>query len=100
SGYTVVVVVVVVDLVIPLLLLIWLCRCCCCVFVVIVYREKKDLQKILDRKRQNNIIEAKSRDRDKAESEQNEINRKHISDSVTLIRRVSVCRPHVLSHSE
>uniref|UniRef100_A0A674E154 1-phosphatidylinositol 4,5-bisphosphate phosphodiesterase n=1 Tax=Salmo trutta TaxID=8032 RepID=A0A674E154_SALTR len=51
-------------------------------------REKKDLQKILDRKRQNSIIEAKSRDRDKAESEQNEINRKHISDSVTLIRRL------------
>uniref|UniRef100_A0A674CEU3 1-phosphatidylinositol 4,5-bisphosphate phosphodiesterase n=1 Tax=Salmo trutta TaxID=8032 RepID=A0A674CEU3_SALTR len=30
--------------------------------------EKKELQKILDRKRQNSIIEAKSRDRDKAES--------------------------------
>ncbi|KAK6291722.1 hypothetical protein J4Q44_G00375070 [Coregonus suidteri] len=51
-------------------------------------REKKELQKILDRKRQNSIIEAKSRDRDKAESEQNEINRKHISDSVALIRRL------------
>ncbi|XP_071020015.1 1-phosphatidylinositol 4,5-bisphosphate phosphodiesterase beta-3-like [Oncorhynchus clarkii lewisi] len=51
-------------------------------------REKKELQKILDRKRQNSITEAKSRDRDKAESEQNEINRKHISDSVTLIRRL------------
>uniref|UniRef100_A0A674CFZ0 1-phosphatidylinositol 4,5-bisphosphate phosphodiesterase n=1 Tax=Salmo trutta TaxID=8032 RepID=A0A674CFZ0_SALTR len=51
-------------------------------------REKKELQKILDRKRQNSIIEAKSRDRDKAESELNEINRKHISDSVTLIRRL------------
>ncbi|CAB1345589.1 unnamed protein product, partial [Coregonus sp. 'balchen'] len=50
--------------------------------------EKKELQKILDRKRQNSIIEAKSRDRDKAESEQNEINRKHISDSVALIRRL------------
>uniref|UniRef100_A0A674CH34 Phosphoinositide phospholipase C n=1 Tax=Salmo trutta TaxID=8032 RepID=A0A674CH34_SALTR len=35
---------------------------------VIIYREKKELQKILDRKRQNSIIEAKSRDRDKAES--------------------------------
>ncbi|XP_042185398.1 1-phosphatidylinositol 4,5-bisphosphate phosphodiesterase beta-1-like, partial [Oncorhynchus tshawytscha] len=33
-------------------------------------REKKELQKILDRKRQNSITEAKSRDRDKAESEQ------------------------------
>ncbi|KAM9390583.1 1-phosphatidylinositol 4,5-bisphosphate phosphodiesterase beta-1-like, partial [Salvelinus alpinus] len=43
-------------------------------------REKKELQKILDRKRQNSILEAKS--------EQNEINRKHISDSVTLIRRL------------
>uniref|UniRef100_A0A8C7TZZ1 1-phosphatidylinositol 4,5-bisphosphate phosphodiesterase n=1 Tax=Oncorhynchus mykiss TaxID=8022 RepID=A0A8C7TZZ1_ONCMY len=31
-------------------------------------REKKELQKILDRKRQHSIIEAKSRDRDKAES--------------------------------
>nr|XP_046184345.1 1-phosphatidylinositol 4,5-bisphosphate phosphodiesterase beta-3-like isoform X1 [Oncorhynchus gorbuscha] len=51
-------------------------------------REKKELQKILDRKRQHSIIEAKSRDRDKAESELNEINRKHISDSVTLIRRL------------
>uniref|UniRef100_A0A8C8LRL8 1-phosphatidylinositol 4,5-bisphosphate phosphodiesterase n=1 Tax=Oncorhynchus tshawytscha TaxID=74940 RepID=A0A8C8LRL8_ONCTS len=40
-----------------------------CLFVfVIVYREKKELQKILDRKRQHSIIEAKSRDRDKAES--------------------------------
>uniref|UniRef100_A0A8C8FLS6 Phosphoinositide phospholipase C n=1 Tax=Oncorhynchus tshawytscha TaxID=74940 RepID=A0A8C8FLS6_ONCTS len=39
-----------------------------CLFVfVIVYREKKELQKILDRKRQHSIIEAKSRDRDKAD---------------------------------
>lgn len=30
-------------------------------------REKKELQKILDRKRQNSISEAKSRDKDKAE---------------------------------
>lgn len=30
------------------------------------YREKKELQKILDRRRQNSIIEAKSRDKDKA----------------------------------
>ncbi|XP_047440980.1 1-phosphatidylinositol 4,5-bisphosphate phosphodiesterase beta-3 [Mugil cephalus] len=49
-------------------------------------KEKKELQKILDRKRQNNIIEAKTRDKDKAETELNEINRKHINDSVTLIR--------------
>uniref|UniRef100_A0A8D3B6A9 1-phosphatidylinositol 4,5-bisphosphate phosphodiesterase n=1 Tax=Scophthalmus maximus TaxID=52904 RepID=A0A8D3B6A9_SCOMX len=49
-------------------------------------KEKKELQKILDRKRQNSITEAKSRDKDKAEPELNEINRKHIQDSVTLIR--------------
>lgn len=30
-------------------------------------REKKELQKLLDRKRQNSISEAKSRDKDKAE---------------------------------
>uniref|UniRef100_A0A671Z1N8 Phosphoinositide phospholipase C n=1 Tax=Sparus aurata TaxID=8175 RepID=A0A671Z1N8_SPAAU len=48
--------------------------------------EKKELQKILDRKRQNSISEAKSRDKDKAEVELNEINRKHIQDSVALIR--------------
>ncbi|KAM4536564.1 1-phosphatidylinositol 4,5-bisphosphate phosphodiesterase beta-3 [Odontesthes bonariensis] len=51
-------------------------------------KEKKELQKILDRKRQNSISEAKNRDKDKAESELNEINRKHIQDSVTLIRRL------------
>ncbi|XP_041820555.1 1-phosphatidylinositol 4,5-bisphosphate phosphodiesterase beta-3 [Chelmon rostratus] len=49
-------------------------------------KEKKELQKILDRKRQNSISEAKSRDKDKAETELNEINRKHIQDSVALIR--------------
>nr|XP_046236301.1 1-phosphatidylinositol 4,5-bisphosphate phosphodiesterase beta-3 [Scatophagus argus] len=49
-------------------------------------KEKKELQKILDRKRQNSISEAKTRDKDKAEVELNEINRKHIQDSVTLIR--------------
>ncbi|XP_057711044.1 1-phosphatidylinositol 4,5-bisphosphate phosphodiesterase beta-3 [Corythoichthys intestinalis] len=51
-------------------------------------REKKDLQKILDRKRQNSISEAKSRDKEKAEIELNDINRKHIQDSVSLIRRL------------
>ncbi|XP_030635517.1 1-phosphatidylinositol 4,5-bisphosphate phosphodiesterase beta-3 [Chanos chanos] len=51
-------------------------------------KEKKELQKILDRKRQNSIIEAKKGDREKAESELNEINRKHISESVNLIRRL------------
>ncbi|XP_018546711.1 1-phosphatidylinositol 4,5-bisphosphate phosphodiesterase beta-3 isoform X2 [Lates calcarifer] len=49
-------------------------------------KEKKELQKILDRKRQNSISEAKSRDKEKAETELNEINRKHIQDSVALIR--------------
>lgn len=51
-------------------------------------KEKKELQKILDRKRQNSISEAKSHDKDKAEAELNDINRKHIQDSVTLIRRL------------
>ncbi|KAM9717092.1 1-phosphatidylinositol 4,5-bisphosphate phosphodiesterase beta-3 isoform 2-T2 [Menidia menidia] len=51
-------------------------------------KEKKELQKILDRKRQNSIFEAKTREKDKAESELNEINRKHIQDSVLLIRRL------------
>ncbi|KAM3591204.1 uncharacterized protein V6R79_024592 [Siganus canaliculatus] len=49
-------------------------------------KEKKELQKILDRKRQNSISEAKNRDKDKAEVELTEINRKHIQDSVSLIR--------------
>ncbi|XP_069573104.1 1-phosphatidylinositol 4,5-bisphosphate phosphodiesterase beta-3 [Brachyistius frenatus] len=49
-------------------------------------KEKKELQKILDRKRQNSISEAKTRDKEKAETELNEINRKHIQDSVALIR--------------
>ncbi|XP_031706702.1 1-phosphatidylinositol 4,5-bisphosphate phosphodiesterase beta-3 isoform X2 [Anarrhichthys ocellatus] len=52
-------------------------------------KEKKELQKILDRKRQYSICEAKIRDKDKAETELNEINRKHIQDSVALIRGVS-----------
>ncbi|XP_049613736.1 1-phosphatidylinositol 4,5-bisphosphate phosphodiesterase beta-3 isoform X2 [Syngnathus scovelli] len=51
-------------------------------------REKKDLQKMLDRKRQNSISEAKSHDKDKAEIELNDINRKHIQDSVNLIRKL------------
>ncbi|KAJ0055852.1 hypothetical protein NL108_013824, partial [Boleophthalmus pectinirostris] len=50
-------------------------------------KEKKELQKMLDRKRQNSISEARSRDKDKAEAELNEINKKHIHDSVSLIRR-------------
>uniref|UniRef100_A0A8C7N5L7 Phosphoinositide phospholipase C n=1 Tax=Oncorhynchus kisutch TaxID=8019 RepID=A0A8C7N5L7_ONCKI len=56
-----------------------------CLFVfVIVYREKKELQKILDRKRQHSIIEAKSRDRDKAES--------YVTLCVCVRVRVSVAR--------
>ncbi|XP_031441372.1 LOW QUALITY PROTEIN: 1-phosphatidylinositol 4,5-bisphosphate phosphodiesterase beta-3 [Clupea harengus] len=51
-------------------------------------KEKRELQKILDRKRQNSIIEAKKGDRERAESESNEINRKHIQESVHLIRRL------------
>uniref|UniRef100_A0AAR2J6R3 Phosphoinositide phospholipase C n=1 Tax=Pygocentrus nattereri TaxID=42514 RepID=A0AAR2J6R3_PYGNA len=52
-------------------------------------KEKKELQKILERKRQNSIIEARKGDKEKAESEQNEINKKHIQDSVNSLRRVS-----------
>ncbi|XP_034078825.1 1-phosphatidylinositol 4,5-bisphosphate phosphodiesterase beta-3 isoform X2 [Gymnodraco acuticeps] len=48
-------------------------------------KEKKELQRIMDRKRQNSISDAKTRDKDKAETELNEINRKHIQDSVSLI---------------
>ncbi|KAK5893669.1 hypothetical protein CgunFtcFv8_006520 [Champsocephalus gunnari] len=48
-------------------------------------KEKKELQRIMDRKRQNSISNAKTRDKDKAETELNEINRKHIQDSVSLI---------------
>ncbi|XP_066536592.1 1-phosphatidylinositol 4,5-bisphosphate phosphodiesterase beta-3 [Hoplias malabaricus] len=51
-------------------------------------KEKKDLQRILDRKRQNSIIEARKADKEKAELEQNEINKKHIQDSVNLLRRL------------
>ncbi|KAK1796838.1 hypothetical protein P4O66_000929 [Electrophorus voltai] len=51
-------------------------------------KEKKDLQKILDRKRQNSIMEAKKGDKEKAESELTEINRKHIQESVSLILRM------------
>ncbi|CAL1589988.1 unnamed protein product [Knipowitschia caucasica] len=51
-------------------------------------KEKKELQKMLDRRRQNSISEARSRDKDKAEAELSEINKKHIHDSVSLIRRL------------
>ncbi|KAG7255007.1 hypothetical protein CRUP_021925, partial [Coryphaenoides rupestris] len=59
-------------------------------------REKKELQKILDRKRLNSITEAKGRDKEKAETELNEINRKHIQDSVTLIRGLEKAQAHRL----
>ncbi|XP_074862164.1 1-phosphatidylinositol 4,5-bisphosphate phosphodiesterase beta-3 isoform X3 [Carettochelys insculpta] len=51
-------------------------------------REKKELQKILDRKRHNSITEAKSRERQKKDVELTEINRRHINESVNSIRRL------------
>ncbi|XP_067257952.1 1-phosphatidylinositol 4,5-bisphosphate phosphodiesterase beta-3 isoform X2 [Chanodichthys erythropterus] len=53
-------------------------------------KEKKELQKILDRKRLNSIIEAKKAEKEKAETELNEINKKHIAESVSLIRQLEV----------
>lgn len=55
-------------------------------------KEKKELQKILDRKRINSITEAKSRDKDKAEAELNDINKKHIQDSVNSIRGLELAQ--------
>ncbi|XP_037532121.1 1-phosphatidylinositol 4,5-bisphosphate phosphodiesterase beta-3 [Nematolebias whitei] len=51
-------------------------------------REKKELQKILDRKRQNSISEAKIKDKEKPEKDLEEINRKHINDSVASLRKL------------
>ncbi|XP_006861047.1 PREDICTED: 1-phosphatidylinositol 4,5-bisphosphate phosphodiesterase beta-3 isoform X2 [Chrysochloris asiatica] len=51
-------------------------------------REKKELQKILDRKRHNSISEAKTREKSKKEVEFTEINRRHITESVNSIRRL------------
>nr|AAA03065.1 phospholipase C beta type [Xenopus laevis]CAA75861.1 phospholipase C beta type [Xenopus laevis] len=51
-------------------------------------KEKKELQKILDRKRHNSITEAKSRERQKKDVELTEINRRHINESVSSIRRL------------
>ncbi|KAM4617313.1 1-phosphatidylinositol 4,5-bisphosphate phosphodiesterase beta-3 isoform 2-T3 [Discoglossus pictus] len=51
-------------------------------------KEKKELQKILDRKRHNSITEAKSRDRQKKDGDLTEINRRHINESVNFIRRL------------
>ncbi|KAM9301877.1 1-phosphatidylinositol 4,5-bisphosphate phosphodiesterase beta-3 [Gastrophryne carolinensis] len=49
-------------------------------------KEKKELQKILDRKRHNSITEAKSRDRHKKDGELTDINRRHINESVNFLR--------------
>ncbi|KAJ8338049.1 hypothetical protein SKAU_G00370150 [Synaphobranchus kaupii] len=57
-------------------------------------KEKKELQKMLDRKRHNSISEAKKAEREKAEAELNEINRKHIADSVFSIRKLEVAQKH------
>ncbi|XP_077180318.1 1-phosphatidylinositol 4,5-bisphosphate phosphodiesterase beta-3 isoform X2 [Paroedura picta] len=51
-------------------------------------KEKKELQKILDRKRHNSITEAKSREKNKKDAELAEINRRHITESVNSIRRL------------
>uniref|UniRef100_A0A672JQ63 Phosphoinositide phospholipase C n=1 Tax=Salarias fasciatus TaxID=181472 RepID=A0A672JQ63_SALFA len=71
---------------------------------LVILLEKKELQKIQDRKRQNSISEAKTRDKDKAETELAEINRKHIQDSVSLIRGVSSrkknARPSICERAE
>uniref|UniRef100_A0A665TU39 Phosphoinositide phospholipase C n=1 Tax=Echeneis naucrates TaxID=173247 RepID=A0A665TU39_ECHNA len=60
-------------------------------------KEKKELQKILDRKRQNSIIEAKSRDKDKLEEAQSRRQEKlmvrqrevlqHIDEELPTVRR-------------
>lgn len=49
-------------------------------------KEKKELQKILDRKRHNSITKVKSQERHKKEGELTEINRRHINESVNFIR--------------
>ncbi|KAG8437970.1 hypothetical protein GDO86_008597 [Hymenochirus boettgeri] len=51
-------------------------------------KEKKELQKILDTRRHNSITEAKSRERQKKDGELTEINRRHINESVSSIRRL------------
>ncbi|XP_051511880.1 1-phosphatidylinositol 4,5-bisphosphate phosphodiesterase beta-3-like isoform X1 [Myxocyprinus asiaticus] len=53
-------------------------------------KEKKELQKILERKRLNSIIEAKKAEKEKSEAELNDINKKHIYESVSLIRQLEV----------
>ncbi|KAM9431728.1 1-phosphatidylinositol 4,5-bisphosphate phosphodiesterase beta-3 [Clarias gariepinus] len=51
-------------------------------------REKREMQMILERKRLNSIFEARKGDREKAEAEMNEINRKHIQESVNSLRKL------------
>ncbi|XP_069036189.1 1-phosphatidylinositol 4,5-bisphosphate phosphodiesterase beta-3 isoform X2 [Lepisosteus oculatus] len=51
-------------------------------------KEKKELQKIMDRKRLDSITEAKTKGREKAEVELNEINRRHIMETVAHIRKL------------
>ncbi|KAK7170019.1 hypothetical protein R3I94_000304 [Phoxinus phoxinus] len=51
-------------------------------------KEKKEIQKILERKRLNSIIEAKKSEKEIREL--TEINRKHITESVNLIRQMEV----------
>ncbi|XP_051987895.1 1-phosphatidylinositol 4,5-bisphosphate phosphodiesterase beta-3-like isoform X2 [Xyrauchen texanus] len=53
-------------------------------------KEKKELQKNLERKRLNSIIEVKKAEKEKSETELNEINRKHINESVKLILQLEV----------
>ncbi|XP_018592999.2 1-phosphatidylinositol 4,5-bisphosphate phosphodiesterase beta-3 isoform X1 [Scleropages formosus] len=72
-------------------------------------KEKKELQKILDRKRHNSISEVKNKDKEKADAELNEINRKHITESVASLRmldkaqkqrqeKLQLCQREVLQH--
>ncbi|XP_043931726.1 1-phosphatidylinositol 4,5-bisphosphate phosphodiesterase beta-3 isoform X2 [Protopterus annectens] len=51
-------------------------------------KEKKELQKIMERKRHNSITEAKQRDKNQVDSELTEINRRHIAESVNSLRRL------------
>lgn len=50
-------------------------------------REKKELQKILERRRHRSITEARGRG-GRRQTELTEINRRHITESVTSIRRL------------
>ncbi|KAM6949150.1 1-phosphatidylinositol 4,5-bisphosphate phosphodiesterase beta-3 [Aplochiton taeniatus] len=54
----------------------------------ICVKEKKELLKIMDRKRQNSITEARSKEKDKAEAELNEITTRHIKETVSIVRKL------------